>query len=226
MNQRKILWCCSLALALFFAGACQSASISTGPPVQSSGWASVPKFDAALRGRRFHVNCEDPSKSSLGAQLTREFVEALTAKGYQSVDSTSDADLLCVLVVRYFGHTLPPDGHTDLLTQAADTIQGGDEGWLAADGSGFDTKSRKPKVMKYKTHTHAKILQWFTGHEDDEWTLLVDVAIGARTDNSGKVVQRHEGRVWASIVSVSLDRAPAIQGLIAEIRKRLPEGLP
>ena len=201
MNIRAFPLFCWFALALSLLGACQSSPpASTEPPLTASGWASVPAFEAGLRhGQRFHVTCEDPARSSKGAQLAQAFAESLAAKGYVHTENAAEADFLCVLVVRYCGRTVPPDGQLELITQAGDTILGGDESWLAADGSGYDTKARKARAVRFRSGVRSKMGEMFRGHQDDQWTLLVDVAIGARMPEQRQALQRHEGRVWASM---------------------------
>ena len=92
--------------------------------------------------------------------------------------------------------------------------------------SGFDTKTRKPKVMKFKVGTRSKFAEYFRGQEDDAWALLVDVAIGARASGQSQSLQRHEGRVWASTVAGALESAAAKDILLAELKKLLPQSLP
>ncbi|HUR27489.1 MAG TPA: hypothetical protein VM509_04830 [Planctomycetota bacterium] len=227
MDVRSIS-CVLLALALQGLAACQLISPTTsGTFSTKSGWASAPAFAAgAPSSKRIHVRAEDPAKSALGAQLAQSFASAVAARGYVGVDSAAEADLECVLVVRYFGKTVPPDGHVELLAQAGDTIQGGDEKWLAADGSGYDTENRKPRAVRFRSGVRSRVGEVFRGHEDDEWTLLVDVAIGARAQGSGKDVQRHEGRAWASTTAEVVDRASAATALTAELRSRFAESLP
>jgi hypothetical protein len=225
MNMRTIH--CILVLALSFLASCALVSSPSGPVTSKSDWAAVPSFDSGhAPGKRIYVSSADPGKSGIGAELAKSFTETLTAKGYESVASAAEADLLCVLVVRYFGRTLPPDGYVALLAQAGDTILGGDESWLAADGSGYDTQSRKVRGVRFRSGSRSRISEVFRGHQDDEFTLLIDVAIGARTQGQRQVVQRHEGRLWSSCTSLSLDRTAAKTALMAELQKRWSETLP
>ncbi|HTF89245.1 MAG TPA: hypothetical protein VK843_12615 [Planctomycetota bacterium] len=226
MNSHSFLSKLVLAVALSFLAACSMLANPTGPVTSESGWVSTPVFDQGPAGRRIQVSCEDPAKSGLKEELSASFLQSLSSKGYSAASSESEADLLCVLVVRYFARTVPPEGHAELVAQSTDTIQGGDESWLAPDGSGYDTQTRKPRVFKFRSGARSRIGEVFRGHQDDEWTLLVDVAIGARVAGQRQVVQRHEGRVWAACNSTALDRKTASEVLLAEIEKRLPETLP
>src|SRR5690349_10601980 len=97
---------------------------------------------------------------------------------------------------------------------------------LATDGSGFDTKTRKPKAIKFRARVRSKFGEFFRGREDDEWTVLLDVAIGTRSSDQPQMVQRHEGRVWASSIVGEQDRAAATERLLAELGKRWSEALP
>src|SRR5688572_18819872 len=227
MDTRTFLQKLLIVLALSFCAACQMLDNPTGPVTSTSGWAVTPVFDAGEpQGRRIFVTCEDTARSGMREALTSSFAQSLASRGYESVANEAEADLLCVLVVRYFGRTLPPDGHAELVSQAGDVILGGDESWLAPDGSGYDTQSRKPRPLKFRSAVRSRFGEVFRGQQEDEWTLLIDVAIGARVAGQRQVLQRHEGRVWAASASTALDRKAASAALLAEIEPRLAETLP
>lgn len=227
MNTRTLF---SFLLALVFACAsgCRSTPANDAPPVTHGGWEPAPSFDASrLAGRRIRVVSEDPARSNLGPRLVRGLTDALASKGYEAVTNSADADFLCVLVIRYFGRSVPPDGHLELLAAAgADPILGGDDGWLAPDGSGFDTVTRKSKAIRFRSRARGWFGKLFKGPQDDEWDVVIDVAIGTRQSEQRSVVQRHEGRLWASAVGSALGKLPATELLLAEINSQLPAKFP
>lgn len=227
MNTRT-LFSCLLALVLACASGCRSTPANNAPPVTKGAWEPAPTFDASrLAGRRIRVVSEDPARSNLGPRLSRELTDVLASKGYVAVTNSTDADFLCVLVIRYFGRTVPPDGHLELLAAAsADPFLGGDEGWLAPDGSGFDTVTRKSKAIRFRSRARGWFGELFSGPQDDEWVIVVDVAIGTRQPDQRSVVQRHEGRLWASAVASVLGKVPASELLLAELKSQLPAKFP
>jgi hypothetical protein len=226
MNTRT-RFACLLALVLAFAPACSSTR-PPASPVTQGGWDRPPVFDTSrIASPRIHVASEDPARSNVGPRLVRALTDALATKGYETVTSPTDADFLCVLVVRYLGRTAPPDGYLELLAAAAgDPILGGDESWLAPDGSGYDTVTRKSKTIRVRSRARGWFGELFKGHEDDEWVMVVDVAIGARQPEQRTVVQRHEGRAWAASVDYELAKPAATQLLLEELKTLLPAGFP
>jgi len=213
-----------LPLTLAFLAACRSAPISSGPPTSASGWALAPDLGADRpSGKSVHILCADPVRSKTGPAIESALIRALEAKGYTTTADPASADYLCRLTVRYLGRSVPPEGHGDVLKGAREPILAGDSGWLAADGSGVDTQLRKPRGLYSRPKARGFWGELFSGHEDDEWTLLLDLAIGTR---SGELVQRHEGRLWARADATVLEKAAAIELLLSELEKRMPECLP
>jgi hypothetical protein len=173
-----------------------------------------------------HVTCEDPVRSKVGERIASALTAALEAKGYTTVALPSEADFLVRLVVRYLGRSTPPDGHADVVARASETILAGDAGWLASDGSGFDTEVRKPRGLHSRPKVRGFWGELFQGHEDDEWTLLVDLAVGTRSSDAPELVRRHDGRLWAQADAFALDRATATELLLTELEERLGESVP
>lgn len=208
--------------------ACSSTPKPPPSPQTRGGWEPAPVLDAGqVAGKRILVTSEDPARSNLGPRLARALTDELAPKGYVPATSAAEADFLCVLVIRYCGRAAPPDGHLDVLAAASpEPVLGGDESWLAADGSGYDTVTRKSKTLRFKSRARGWFGELWSGHEDDEWVMIVDVAVGARRADQRAVVQRHEGRAWAATVDYEMDKAAATTLMFAELKTRLPEAFP
>lgn len=207
---------------------CASTPKPPPAPQTRGGWEPPPAFDASrLAGRRIQVTAEDPARSNLGPRLARAVGDELATRGYTPVNSAAEADLLCVLVIRYCGKAAPPDGHLEVLTAAgADPILGGDESWLPPDGSGVDTEVRKAKTIRFRSRARGFFGELFKGHEDDEWVMVVDVAVGARLPDQRVVLQRHEGRAWAESVDYELEKNTASTLMLNELRTRIASAFP
>jgi hypothetical protein len=170
-----------------------------------------------------HVLCADPVRTKAAPAIESGLIRALEAKGYTCTANSAQAEYLLRVTVRYLGRSLPPDGHADVLVRAREDILAGEAGWRAADGSGYDTQMRKPRGLFSRPKVRGFWGELFQGHQDDEWTLLLDVAIGARVNGE---ILRYEGRVWARADGTVLEREEAVRLLLAELERRWPEGLP
>ena len=226
-DSRRAWWLLSLVLLLGWIGACRSAP-PTGVMASDARWVgAAPSFAAeAAGGRRVHITLDDPTRSAEAPRLLATLQQGASDKGYTIVQDSAQAEVLCRVSLRYLGRVTPPDGQLALVEKAGPTIQAGDENWLAADGSGFDTEMRKATLVRYKPNVRSAFGEVLRGVEEDAWALVLDFGIGVRDPASREHIQRHEGRLWSAARAPKLARPEAVQALLDALAPLAPAALP